>query len=167
MLKCFFSLSIVSRKVMFRRFWLAALASISFSASAQAVGLRVVTTNDQNQPVTAVTVQLKLGGRLIAVEPTDDTGAVQFDNLKPGAYEIIVSKDGFETLKKPEVIVAYNTSPIVEFALIPRLKVSEQIEIKATDASRVNPIEQGASPSTDLRREQAKETTHRPDTVRD
>src|SRR5262245_26379486 len=167
MLKCFFSSAIVSRKVMFWPFWLAALTCSSLSASAQTAGLRVVATNEQSQPVATVTVQLKLSGRLIVVKPTDDGGAVQFDNLKPGAYEIVVSKDGFETSQKTDVMVADNTSTIVEFTLIPRIKLSEKIEIKATDASHVNPIEQGVSPSTDLRREQAKETTNRPDTVSD
>ncbi|MGH9841918.1 MAG: TonB-dependent receptor [Blastocatellia bacterium] len=94
-------------------------------------------------------------------------GVVPFDGLKPGAYEIVIGKDGFETLQKRDVVIAAGAPTIVEFTMVPRIELSERVEIKATGASQLNPIEQGASPSTDLGREQAKETTNRPDTVAD
>lgn len=105
MLKYFSSFATATqsgRKRWLQPFWPAALVCFSLAASAQTAGLRVVAVNVQGQPVAAVTVQLKLGGKLIADKPTDDKGAVQFDNLKPGAYEIVVSKDGFVAVKRAD-----------------------------------------------------------------
>ncbi|HKE30529.1 MAG TPA: carboxypeptidase-like regulatory domain-containing protein, partial [Candidatus Angelobacter sp.] len=157
MLKYFFSFVIGNRDLLPRLFYLAALTFSSLVASAQTASIRIVTTDEQSQPVAAVTVQLRLGDKLIALKATDERGTVQFDNLKPDAYAIVVSKDGFETLQLTKVIAGNNTPTIVEFALVPQIKVREKVDVKATDAAQNNPIEQGASPSTDLRREQAKE----------
>jgi len=167
MLKYIFSFAIGNRNILLRLFCLAALTLSSLVASAQTASIRIVTSDEQSQPVAAVTVELRLGGKLIALKTTDERGTVQFDNLKPDAYTIVVSKNGFETLQITKVIAGNNTPTIVEFALVPQIKVRDKVDVKATDASQNNPIEQGASPSTDLRREQAKEMATRPDTVRD
>lgn len=104
---------------------------------------------------------------MVAESRTDAKGMASFENLKPGVYEIVAGKEGFETLRKADVTIAAGAPVIVEFAMIPRINVSERVEVKATDVAQANPIEQGASPSTDLQREQVKDTTNRPDTVSD
>ena len=137
------------------------------SAFAQGAGLRITTTNEQGQPVASATVIVRLGGTVVAEGRTDAKGGVSFENLKPGKYEIEASGAGFETLRKAEVALAAGAPVLLEFTMIPRINVSDRVEVKATEAAQANPIEQGASPSTDLQREPAKEAANRPDTVSD
>src|SRR5262245_13186585 len=130
MLRYFFSFAIGNRNLLLRLFCLAALTFSSHVASAQTASIRIVTTDEQSQPVAAVTVQLRIGGRLIALKATDEMGTVQFDNLKLDAYEIVVSKDGFETLQITKVIAGNNTPTIIEFELVPQIKVRDKVDVK-------------------------------------
>ncbi|MDX2033576.1 MAG: carboxypeptidase regulatory-like domain-containing protein [Blastocatellia bacterium] len=146
---------------------LAFIFCMPFRAVAQTASVQITTRNEQGEPVAGVVVTLRSGAAVIAERRTDAKGAVSFENLKPGVYEIAAGKAGFETLRKGEVAIGAGAPVIVAFAMIPRIEVSDRVEVKATDAAAVNPIEQGASASTDLQREQAKEAASRPDTVSD
>ncbi len=154
-----------SRLLLALAFYLCATFNNVASGAAQTAEVKVITKDELAKPVSQVSVELKSTNQTLTAE-TDAKGEAVFKAVTPGTYEIIVSRAGFETLSKPNIAVTRNAPTIVEFTLVPKINVSDKVEITATNAA-ANPIEQGASPSQDLQREQAKDTTNRPDTVSD
>ncbi|MBI1766698.1 MAG: TonB-dependent receptor [Acidobacteria bacterium] len=149
-----------------RRHALLLLAVFSLTVFAQTASVRVSVRNEQGQPVAAVSVQLNLSGSDSTTNHvTDEQGLALFEQLKPGAYELLVSKTGFEPPQPVKVSVTAGAPVSVELTLVPKIEVREQVEVKAT--ARANPLEQGASPANELQRTQAKEAATRPDTVSD
>ncbi|NOT63791.1 MAG: hypothetical protein HOP19_26550 [Acidobacteria bacterium] len=142
---------------------LALFLSLALNALAQTAEVKVITNDELGQPVANVTVELKTNQQT-QTAVTNEKGEAVFSTVASGTYQIIVSREGFETLNQTNIAVARST--IVEFTLVPKINVSDKVEVTATNAA-ANPLEQGASPSQDLQREQAKDTTNRPDTVSD
>ncbi len=126
--------------------------------------VRVTTYDETDQPAAAVQVQLKLKSQIIGSATTGEKGQVEFTDLAPGAYEIVVAKEGFETLTQSEVTLTARSSVEVKFTLVPAIKLNESVTIRASAAT---PVERGASPATELERTQVKELPNKPATVTD
>src|ERR1035441_5028406 len=73
-----------------------------------AEGLKIdVTIRDQSHlSVPAVQLQLRLGADVVATAATGETGHGIFASLKPGRYGIPGTKEGFEPLNQPDVLLA-------------------------------------------------------------
>src|SRR5438477_4817646 len=126
--------------------------------------VRVTTSDETDKAVAAVQVQVKRAGAVIATATTNEKGEAEFLNLAPGTYEVVVSKDGFETLTQPDVAVTASAPTEIKFTLVPKIQLKEAIEVQGKAAT---PVEQGASPAAELQRAQVKEMPNKPATVAD
>jgi len=123
-----------------------------------------VTAADQSgNPVPALRVELKLKGAVISKATTDENGEATFKDLVPGAYEVVVSKEGFETLSQSDVAVTSRAPVEVKFKLAPKT-IRESVTVKSSEGT---PVEQGASPATELQRTKVKNLPSKPATVTD
>ncbi len=126
----------------------------------QTPAIRVVTLDEANQPVAAVRLELKRAGAVVGSAVTNEKGEADFPLPAPGAYEISAAKDEFETLTKSDLSVLAGAPLEVRFVMVPKIKIGEKIDVTASSASAA-PLEQGASPSTDLQRQQVKDSALR------
>lgn len=140
----------------------------SFGALAQqphsSAAVQVITNDEAGNPVTAVQVQLKLKGAIVSTATTSRNGETEFTNLAPGTYEVMVTKEGFETLTQSEIEVTVRAQVEVRFMLVPKIEIKDSVNIQANEKL---PIEQGASPSTEFQRTQIKDFANKPATVTD
>jgi hypothetical protein len=141
------------------------ISSLNIAAQpSRSATIRVVTLNDSNQPISAVTVQIKLKGASVRTAATNEQGLAEFPNIAPGVYEVAIVKDGFEPLSQNDIQVTAGAQVEIKFTLIPRIEIKEGIEIRATGA---NPVEQGASTSTEFQRTQLYDLANKPTNVAD
>src|SRR5918911_196442 len=86
---------------------LALVPALAFGAMAgQArVGarLRVTAHDEAERAVAAVVVVLKRGDAVVMKTTTDDKGVAEFVGVVPGTYEVVISKEGLETLNQTDV----------------------------------------------------------------
>ncbi|HKQ72758.1 MAG TPA: TonB-dependent receptor [Blastocatellia bacterium] len=131
---------------------------------AQTPMIRVVTLDGENRPVGATRLELKragaIAGAMVASAVTNEKGEAEFPLPAPGAYEITAAKEEFETLTQSDLSVVAGAPLEVRFVMVPRIKIGEKIEVTASAATAA-PLEQGASPSTDLQRQQVKDSAVR------
>jgi Carboxypeptidase regulatory-like domain len=147
---------------------LALALALSFSAMARqtraGATLRVTTHDEAEQAVAAVVVELKRGGATVTKTATDEKGVAEFTNVAPGTYEVVVSKEGLETLNQADVAVSAGTPIEVSFTVIPKVNLSATVNVQAgSDA----PVERAASVPNELPRATVKELPGRPATVKD
>ncbi|MGH9833261.1 MAG: TonB-dependent receptor [Blastocatellia bacterium] len=142
------------------------LALISSDLRAQTPTIRVVTRDEAGKAVAAVRLELKRADRVISSAVTNENGEAAFANPAPGVYELTAAKDEFETLTQSDLTVAAGAPLEVSFVMVPKIKIGEKIDITAS-AAPVNPVEQGASTSTDLQRQQVKDSAVRATNVAD
>ena len=137
---------------------------LSFAVFAQSSTIKILTVDEAGKPLVTVKVELKKAGVVVSTATTNEKGETQFTNVSPGTYEIVTSRDGLEPRRKNDVVVTAETPQEFEFLLVPKVNISDSVNITAT-AATVNPVEQGASTSTDLGRKQVNNTALRPHTV--
>jgi hypothetical protein len=124
--------------------------------------ITVTVVDSSGLPVPAAHVQLQSGGQPVGARDTDEQGQAVFGALKPALYQIAVSRDGFESVRKADVTVAADSA--LEFRLtIAPVARAEKVEVTATAA----PVEQGATTSNTVTAATAKELPGRPATVSD
>ena len=138
----------------------------ALSVSAQPASIKVHVIDESGQPLVAVKIELKKEGKLISSAITNEAGEANLAAQLSGTYELNVSKEGLEPRLKNDVNFQAGTPLAYEFVLVPKANISDTINITATTAP-VNPVEQGASTSTDMSRTQAKNTAIKPNTVAD
>jgi len=126
--------------------------------------VRISANDEADKPVADVIVELKLNGAVAGSATTDDKGEARFTNVAPGTYEVAVSKDGIEPLTQSDVTVTAGATIEIKFTIIPKIKLSEEVSVKAGEAA---PIDKGASPSTELGRSTIKALPDKPATVAD
>jgi hypothetical protein len=119
-----------------------------------------VTLDESNRPVAAVRLELKRAGALVGSAITNEKGEAEFPLPAPGAYEITAAKEEFETLTQSDLSVVAGAPLEVRFVMVPKIKIGEKIDVTASAATAA-PLEQGASPSTDLQRQQVKDSAVR------
>lgn len=150
--------------------FLIAILLSTFAAPAllaqQAVPLRVTTRNEADQPVATVRVELRRAGASVAAAVTNEQGEAGFTGIAPGIYEVVVAKDGFETLTQADVTVVAGMPLVVQFTMVPKITLGDKVDVTASTAAST-PLEQGGSTSSDLSRKQAKNAANVPTTVAD
>jgi len=125
--------------------------------------IRVTAADQSGNPVAALRVELKLKGAIVSKATTDEEGEATFKDLAPGAYEVVVSKEGFETLSQSQIAVTSGAPVEVKLKLIPKT-IRESVTIKANEGTV---IEQGASSATELQRTEVRSLPSKPATVTD
>src|SRR5262249_56101561 len=93
-------------------------------------------------------------------------GEGEFALPAAGNYEIAAAKEEFETLTQADLTVAADAPLEIRFVMVPKIKVGEKMDVTAS-AAPVTPLEQGSSPSTDLQRQQVKDSAVRATNVAD
>jgi hypothetical protein len=145
---------------------LALLLSISALAGEQRAGatVRVSAIDEAEKAVGGVRVELRLAGAVVATTITNEKGEAEFSGVAAGTYEVVVSKEGLETLTEKEIAVAAGSDVEIKFTVIPRIELTDSVNVQAgSDAN----VEKSASVSTELKREQIKDTPNKPATVAD
>jgi hypothetical protein len=140
--------------------------SFPFLTQAQNSTLKVTAIDEAGTPIAAVKIELKQAGTVLATVTTDDKGQAVIPNLGAGTYEVIATKEGLEPRSKPDLILTASGAQALEFVMVPKVNITDTVNVTATSAA-TNPVEQGASVSTDIGRQQAKDSALRPHTVED
>ena len=102
------------------------------------VGALQVSVLDANgQPLSAAFIRIEQGEKIVAQDRTSFSGLASLTRLAPGAYKVLVEKQGFYTASVDRVdIVAGQTVPI-EVRLQPVREYQTEIEVTA----QVSPID--------------------------
>ena len=147
---------------------LALVPSLAFGVMARqartGARLRVTARDEADRAVTAVVVELKRGGGAVMKTATDDKGVADFANVAPGTYEVVVSKEGLETLNQPGVTVTADAPVEVNFTVVPKVNLSDSVTVEAGSDAHV---EKAASTPSELGRATVKELPGKPATVKD
>src|SRR5215510_2676402 len=134
-------------------------------AQQQSNVIRVTATDESEKPVAGVAVELKLKGKLVSTAATDEKGEAEFAKLLPGTYEVIVSKDTFETLNQDDVVLTIGAPIEVKFTMIPKVQLKDQVV--NVQAGSETSVEKGSSPASTLGRAEVKNIPSKPATVAD
>ena len=137
-----------------------------FAILAQSTQLKIAATDETGKPLAAVKIELKKAGTVMVTVVTDDNGFATVPNLAAGTYELVATKEGLEPRVKSDLVITAGVTNELELLMVPKVNITDTVNVNASTAT-VNPIEQGASASTDLTRNQAKDTAIRPHTVED
>jgi hypothetical protein len=129
------------------------------------VSIRVSATDESEKPVSGVVAELKLRGKLVSTATTNGNGEAEFAKLLPGSYEVVVSKDTFETLNQTDVVFTSGAPIEVKFTMIPKVQLKDQVV--NVQAGSETGVEKGSSPATALGRVEVKNVPSRPATVAD
>lgn len=133
--------------------------------SGQSGLIRILTQDEANNPVSGVTTQVKRNNEIVSAIATNEKGEAVATNLAPGQYEIVVSKEGFETRRQQGVTLA-DAAIEVKITLVPKIALTDKVEISASASAAVTP-EQTASVATELQAAQVKNLPSKPTTVSD
>jgi hypothetical protein len=128
--------------------------------------IRIITYDEASSPVLGVTVQIKRDNGVVSAIVTDEKGEAAAKNLAPGRYEVVVSKEGFETRAQQDVQLPAASAVEIKFTLTPKIALSEEVEISASASAAVTP-EQTASVATELQVDQIKNLPSKPTSVSD
>jgi hypothetical protein len=128
--------------------------------------IRIITYDEASSPVLGVTVQIKRDNGVVSAVVTDEKGEAAAKNLAPGRYEVVVSKEGFETRAQQDVTLSAASAVEIKFTLTPKIALSEKVEISASASAAVAP-EQTASVATELQVDQIKNLPSKPTSVSD
>jgi len=120
--------------------------------------INVSVVDSSNRPVADALVELKVDGSTVASQQTDDRGHAEFHGLRPGRYDLLASRSGFEPVQKANL----ELPAAVELTLSPASQ-KETIDVTGTAA----PVEQGASVPGELPVQSVRDLPARPATVAD
>jgi hypothetical protein len=137
-------------------------AAIASAASAD-LTVEVSVFDEAKHPVPGVDVRLENTRNIVFSAVTDVKGRVEFTQLDSGHYEIAATKEGFEPIKKSEIDLPQDGVLSLELTLTAATVRRDSVDVRGT----VSPVDQGASSSTELPAQIAKELPSRPATVAD
>jgi len=132
---------------------------------AQPGTIRITAADESNQPVAGAAVQIKLNQAVVAEGMTNNKGEAEFKGLAPGAYDLLISKAGFQPQPEAGISVAAGAPVLVAITMVPEIKLKEGVNINA--AAEAAPLDRGSSPSTALQRQEVKDSANKPATVAD
>ncbi len=133
---------------------------------AQNSTLQITALDETGKPLPTVKIEIKKGSALLGSVLTDENGKASLPNLAAGTYEITATKEGLEPRTKSDLIITAAATNDLELIMVPKVSITDTVNVTASN-STANPVEQGASVSTDIGRQQAKDTAIRPHTVAD
>ncbi len=124
------------------------ISTISYAQQSQPrTQIRISIQNEAGNPIAAAGVQINLNGSVVKSITTDEKGEVTADNLSPGAYEVSVSRDGFEPGMKSNVMLSSGQSIEIKFVLVKKVVLKEEINVNANANA---PPEQTSSTPAEL-----------------
>lgn len=106
----------------------------------------VMVTDQNGQPLASVIVILQQNGRPILQERTTPSGHIRIGRLLPGAYKMVVERQGFYTASLEKVEVPAGATLPVEVRLQPVREYREQVEVTA-EPSPIDPEQSASSQS--------------------
>jgi hypothetical protein len=127
--------------------------------------IRIIAQDEADNPVSGATVQIKRNNEIVSAIATDEKGEAAA-NLAPGKYEIVISKEGFETRAQKDVALAAAAPVEVKFTLVPKIALSDAVNVSASASAAATP-EQTASVATELQADQIKALPLKPTSVSD
>ncbi len=128
--------------------------------------LQITALDETGKPLVGVKLALKKAGVEVGTTLTDEKGQATLSKLAAGTYEIIATKEGLEPRTKSDLVITPSATNELELVMVPKVSIADTVNVNASTAT-TNPVEQGASVSTDINRQQAKDTAIRPHTVAD
>jgi hypothetical protein len=140
------------------------LSGSSDAQQARTGVIRVTTSDESEKAVAGVLIEIKLKGAVAATAVTSEKGEVEFANLAPGSYEVVVSKESFEPLTQSDIALTAGTPIEVKFTMIPKVQLTDAVTVHAGAQEQV---EKAASPATNLQRAEIKDVASKPATVKD
>ncbi len=163
----------VIRRGAFAALFLCSLCIFSAGFSADALAqtnqpltrIRVSTQDEAGQPVAGVAVQFKIKENIVSTVVSDEKGEAVAANLQAGMYDIVVSKDGFESRTQTDVALTSAQGVDIKFVMAKKVELKEEVNITASGGN--NKPEQISSPSTELQGSTLKELASRPREVKD
>jgi hypothetical protein len=145
---------------------LALLFSLPVFAQQTGRTVRVLVQEESGAAIPAAVVTIKRGAEIAATISTDEKGEALAVNFPAGKYDITVTKDGFQPRTQGNVNLSDDASVEIKFTLVPKIEVSDKVEINAAANSAALP-EQAASTSTELQAAQVRYLPSQPTTVTD
>lgn len=117
------------------------------AASPLSTGQLQVTVTDQNgQPLPLVLVIVQQNEKTVAEERTSPSGKATLRQLVPGAYKVLIEKQGFYTSAVAKLEIAAGQQLPVEVRLQPVREYKEEIEV-SSQPSPIDPEETSSSQS--------------------
>lgn len=133
------------------------------AAAQRPAAIQVMVHDEAGKPVSNAEARAKRNGVDVLVAATNEHGEVVLSGLSTDAYELTISKPGFESLSQSVVIDSQRTAEI-EFTLIPKLERADRVEVRASAGVEV---EQTSSAAMNLNPREVKSLPFRPATVTD
>src|SRR5260370_14345539 len=155
------------RPVMFRRACIIVLTLIAshycIARDLSSASLRITAFDESNAAVTKAQIQLWFQGKSVNTTTTNAQGDAEFLNLPPGSYNVVISRQGFETTTRQDIVV--NAGQTMKLTLVLKVATVRQ-EINVAGATD-SPVAQSSSVGTQLPRDQVKEIPGKPVTIID
>ncbi|HEX4949490.1 MAG TPA: TonB-dependent receptor [Blastocatellia bacterium] len=146
-------------------FFVFAFALLSpFTIFAQTTNLKITATDEAGKPLAAV--KIELAGAVAVTVVTDEKGQATIPNLAAGTYKLTATKEGLEPRTKTDLVITAGVPNELELLMVPKVNITDTVNVTASNAA-ANPLEQGAAATTEVSRQQAKDTAIRPHTVAD
>ena len=115
--------------------------------------LQVTIVDSSNALVPGAEIQLTLDGKRVRTAKTDERGEFLFGSLTAGSYQLVVSKNGLETVKKEDIVISEAHS--VKLTLV--LKVAAVKQEVNVEAKAESPVQQPASVAAEISSRQVKD----------
>jgi hypothetical protein len=141
------------------------LSTTSFAQPSQRM-IRVFVQEESGAPIAAAAVTVKRGSEVVASINTNEKGEAVASNFPAGKYDITITKDGFQPRTQANVNLSDEASVEIKFTLVPKIEVSDRIEISAGATAAALP-EQAASTGTELQAAEVRYLPIRPTSVTD
>jgi len=142
------------------------LLLLTFSALAASQGgnasLQVTVHDDAGNAVSGVPVSVTAHDGKQLLGTTNEAGVCELAVAQAGSYSVTISGEAFQAQTQKNVVVAAGTRLDLEFTAIAKITVRQQVSV---EGSSENPVEVGASPPSELQREQVKTLPSKPVTV--
>src|SRR5689334_8390892 len=130
---------------------------------ALASNIHVRATDESNNPLPQVQVQILSQGNTVRRAVSNSQGQAEFAELPNGVYDITASKIGFETATQTHVAIQNNSLQTIEIVLSPKIAVREEVKVAGSDV----PLEEPASQAVEISRREIKDLAANSTTVRD
>src|SRR5260370_7735049 len=108
------------RPVMFRRACIIVLTLIAshycIARDLSSASLRITAFDESNAAVTKAQIQLWFQGKSVNTTTTNAQGEAEFLNLPPGSYNVVISRQGFETTTRQDIVV--NARQTIKLTLV-------------------------------------------------
>jgi len=120
------------KKILYLSFFLLLFSSLFFAAQVQTGSIRGVVQDDNGEVLPGATVTINSPSLMIKdySVTTGSKGGFRFPALSPGTYELQVSLSGFQSIRRPNIIVSMNSTVTLNITLEPS-PIEEEVVVTA------------------------------------